>query len=73
VAAVVAAIGFTIFAGVLIGFWATIVTTACLGLIGVAALVVWATRRRRQPAAEVPHVKPLDDGRYRVLVVVRVA
>ena len=29
----------------------------------------WSTRRAHPPASEAPHVKPLDDGRYRVLVV----
>jgi hypothetical protein len=71
VTVVVAAIGFAIFAGVLIGFWATIVVTLGFGLIAVVLLYVWSTRRSqaRPPAADAPHVKPLDDGRYRVLVV----
>jgi hypothetical protein len=69
VTAAVAAIGFAIFAGVLIGFWATIVVTVGFGLVAVALLFVWSTRRKHPPAADAPHVKPLDDGRYRVLVV----
>jgi hypothetical protein len=68
---VVAGIGFAIFAGVLIGFWATIVVTLGFGLIAIVLLYMWSTRRAqaRPPAADAPHVQPLDDGRYRVLVV----
>ena len=68
IAVAVLAIVAAVCAGLFIGFWATIIVTAGFGLIAVAALVVWATRRPHPPA-EAPHVKPLDDGRYRVLVV----
>lgn len=69
VTVVVGAIGFAIFAGVLIGLWATIVVTLGFGLIAIVLLYLWSTRRAHPPAADAPHVKPLDDGRYRVLVV----
>jgi hypothetical protein len=69
IAVVLAAVGFAVFAGLFIGFWAAIVVTAGFGLLGVAALVMWSTRRPHPPAADAPHVKPLADGRYRVLVV----
>ena len=52
---VVAAIGFAIFAGVLIGFWATIVVTLGFGLIAVAFLFrVGHPQAQRRPPPMLP-------------------
>jgi hypothetical protein len=47
-----------------------VIVTVGLALIGIAAVIWWATRRRHPPAADAPHVQPVDDGRFRILVVV---
>jgi hypothetical protein len=65
---VVSAIGATIFIGISIGFWAAMIVTAGFALAALAAVIVWATRRRSPSAADAPHVQPLHDGRYRILV-----
>jgi hypothetical protein len=69
VAVVVSAIGCAVFAGIWIGFWAAVIVTLGLALIGIAAVIWWSTRRRHPPAADAPHVQPVDDGRFRILVV----
>jgi hypothetical protein len=69
VAVVVGAIGCAVFTGIWIGFWATVIVTVGLALIGIAAIIWWFTRRRHPPTADAPHVQPVDDGRFRILVV----
>jgi hypothetical protein len=69
VAVVVAVVGCAVFAGIWIGFWATLIVTVGLALVGIAAVIWWGTRRPHAPTADAPHVQPVDDGRFRILVV----
>ena len=69
VAVVMAAVGLAVFCGIWIGAWAAAVVTVGFALIAIAALVVWSTRRAHPPAADAPHVSPVEDGRHRILVV----
>jgi len=46
-----------------------VIVTVGLALIGIAAVSWWFTRRRHPPAADAPHVQPVDDGCFRILVV----
>jgi hypothetical protein len=53
--------------GIWIGLWAAIVVTVGFALLAIAALTVWSLRRER--LGEPPQVTPIEDGRYRILVV----
>ena len=57
----------------LVGFWVDIWTAAVVtvgyALTVITVLVVWSSRRARPPAADAPHVEPIADERYRILVV----
>ena len=67
VAVVVCAIGLAVFGGIWLGAWAAIVVTVGFALLAIAALLVWSMRRER--LGEAPQVTPIEDGRYRILVV----
>jgi hypothetical protein len=67
VAVVVSAAGLAVFGGVWLGPWAAVIVTVVFALVAIGALVVWAMRRGS--LGDAPHVTPVDDGRYRVLVV----
>lgn len=64
---VVSAIGLAIFGGIWLGAWAAIVVTAGFALVVIAALIAWSMRRER--LGDAPQVAPVEDGRYRILVV----
>ena len=55
--------------GLWIGFWAALAVTLGFALVGIAAAVRFATRGAHPPAADAPHVRPVDDGRRRLLIV----
>jgi hypothetical protein len=67
VAIVVSAAGLAVFGGIWLGTWAAIVVTVGFALVAIAALIVWSMRR--EGLGEAPQVTPVEDGRYRVLVV----
>jgi hypothetical protein len=67
VVVVVFAIGFAVVGGIWLGPWAAIVVTVGFALVVVAALIVWSLRRDR--LGDAPQVTPIEDGRYRILVV----
>lgn len=67
VAVVVCAIGLAVFGGIWLGAWAAIVVTVGFALLAIAVLLVWSMRRER--LGEAPQVSPIEDGRYRILVV----
>ena len=67
VVVVVFAIGFAVAGGLWLGPWAAIVVIVGFALVAVAALIVWSLRRDR--LGDAPQVTPIEDGRYRVLVV----
>jgi hypothetical protein len=67
VVVVVFAIGAAVAGGIWLGPWAAIVVTVGFALLAVAALIVWSMRRER--LGEPPQVTPIEDGRYRILVV----
>jgi len=68
VAVAISVIGCGIFVGIWLGPLLAVIVTVGLALAVIAGLVVWSTRRPR-PAAEAPHVRPIDDGQYRILVI----
>jgi hypothetical protein len=68
VAVLVSVVGCAIFVGIWLGPLAAVIVTVVLALAVIAGLLVWSTRRPR-PAAEAPRVRPIDDGRYRILVI----
>jgi hypothetical protein len=64
---VVAAVGIAVFAGIWLGIVAAIIVTVGFALVAIAALVVWSSRRDR--LGEAPQVTPIEDERYRILVI----
>jgi hypothetical protein len=69
VTVVVLAIIGAVLVGIWIGFWAAMIVTAVFALIAIALLVQWSIRRPHPPASDAPHVAPIQDGRFRILVV----
>jgi hypothetical protein len=67
VALVISAIGLIVFGGIWLGAWAAVVVTVGFALLAIAALIIWPTRK--EGLGDAPRVRPIDDGRYRVLVV----
>src|SRR5262245_48466815 len=67
VVVVVGGVGLAILGGIWLGLWAAIVVTAGFALALIAALIIWSVRRGQ--LGEAPQVEPIDDGRYRILVV----
>ena len=67
VVVIVSAIGLAVFGGIWLGPWAAVVVTVGFALIVIAALIVWAMRR--DSLGDAPQVRPIDDGRFRILVV----
>lgn len=70
IAIVVSAGGLAVLAGIWIGPWPAATVTVGFALTVIAGLVLWSTRREHPPAADAPHVRPIDDGRFRILLVV---
>ena len=70
--ALIAVVVFVVGCGVVVGIWLgpllAVIVTVGFALALIAGLLVWSTRRPR-PAAEAPHVRPIEDGRYRILVI----
>jgi hypothetical protein len=64
---VLAAVGVAVFAGIWLGIVAAVIVTLGFALIAIAASIVWGTRR--ESLGEAPKVTPIEDGRYRILVV----
>jgi hypothetical protein len=64
---IVSAVGCAIFAGVWLGFWAAVIVTVGFALAAIGALIWWAARRGR--LGDAPEVTPIQDGRFRILVV----
>ena len=67
VVVVVLAIVFAGAIGLWLGPWAALAVTVGVALVAIAALIVWSTRR--EPLGDAPQVTPIEDGRYRILVV----
>ena len=71
--ALIAVVVSVILCAVAVGLWlgpvAAVIVTVGFALAVIAGLLVWSTRRPRPMAAEAPHVHPVDDGRYRILVI----
>ena len=67
VVVVVFAIGAAVVGGIWLGPWAAVVVTVGFALAVIAALTVWSSRRER--LGDAPQVTPIEDGRYRILVV----
>jgi hypothetical protein len=67
VVVVIFAIGAVVAGGIWLGPWAAIVVTVGFALVVIAALTVWPLRRDR--LGDAPQVTPIEDGRYRILVV----
>ena len=69
--AAVAVAVFVVGCAVLVGIWlgplAAVIATLGLAVLIIAGLLVWSTRRPRP--AEAPHVRPVDDDLYRILVI----
>jgi hypothetical protein len=68
VAVAVFVLGCAVLVGIWLGVLAAAIATLGLALLIIAGLFVWSTRRP-QPAAEAPHVRPIEDDRYRILVI----
>jgi hypothetical protein len=58
-----------IFAGVWLGIWAALLVTVGFALVALVALVRWASSRPRLPDTDAPRVRPVNDGRHRVLLI----
>jgi GABA permease len=69
VALAVSAIGAAIFTGIWLGVWAAVIVTVGFALIALVALVRWGSSRPRVTDTDAPHVRPLHDGRHRVLLI----
>jgi hypothetical protein len=68
VAVAVVVLGGAVIVAIWLGGLAAAIATTGVALLIIAGLVVWSTRRPR-PAAEPPRVRPIDDARYRILVI----
>jgi hypothetical protein len=68
VAAGVVVLGGAVLVGIWLGGLAAAIATTGVALLIIVGLLVWSTRRPR-PAAEPPRVRPIDDERYRILVI----
>jgi hypothetical protein len=55
--------------GIWVGPWTAALVLLGYALTVITGLVVWSDRRAHPPAADAPHVKPIADERYRILVV----
>ena len=64
---VIAAAVLAVLGGIWLGPWAAVIVTVGFALVVIAGVVVWASRRGSP--GDAPQVRPMDDGRYRVLVV----
>jgi len=69
IALAVSAIAVAVFTGIWLGVLAAAIVTVGFALIAIAALVRWASSRPRVADTDAPHVRPLDDGRHRVLLI----
>jgi hypothetical protein len=69
VVCVVLAIAGVVMVGIYAGPWAALAATLGLAVLAIASILLWSTRRPGARRPEAPQVKPLDDGRYRILVV----
>jgi hypothetical protein len=70
VAVVVSAIVLAVLVGIWDGPWPAAIATVGFALLVIAGLVVWSTRRADPLAGDAPHVRTVDDGRLRILLVV---
>jgi hypothetical protein len=66
---VISAIVLAMLSGEWIGPWGAAIVTVGFALAVIAGLTVWSARRTHPPAADAPDVTPIDDRRYRILVV----
>lgn len=64
------AIVLAVLVGIWIGPWEAAIVTVGLALSVITGLVLWSTRRAHPPAADAPHVRPVDDRPFRILLVV---
>lgn len=69
IALLVVAIAAAVFAGVWISGWVAVVVTVGFALAAIGLLIYLFARRGGPAAADAPHVTPVADDRYRILVI----
>jgi hypothetical protein len=69
IALVVVAIAVAVFGGIWISPWVAVVVTVGFALAVIGLLVYLFSRRGGPSAVDAPHVTPIADGRYRILVI----
>jgi hypothetical protein len=55
--------------GFWLGPWSTAIVTVGFALTLIAGMVAWSARAARPRAVDAPHVRPISDRRFRILVV----
>jgi hypothetical protein len=66
----ISAVVFAVWVGIWLGAWEASIVTVGFAVIAIAAVVGLLTRTGRSLVTDPPQVRPIDDGRYRVLAIV---